>query len=233
MLVTLGGVMFEFFVPKAESQMGQRRLFDRFGDIYIGIEYQVPDVAVAREVCQAHGLRIINDPGTHFFTHGAGFLGIALELWDGDWHAPQPGDFFNDVLPLSHWRDEHPLGAIGLARLSVAVNDLDDAIDTVQTLTGAELVGKVERPRAGAVGAQFEVGDGIMELLAPTGDGAVADHLERYGERIRSTVYRVADLGRAERHLEAQGFTLEPGDADDALAIPPAQNKNLLFEFTE
>ena len=121
----------------------------------------------------------------------------------------------------------------GLARVSVAVVDLPSALETFQTLTGAPLVGKVERPRAGATGAQLQVGDAIFELLAPTGDGALADYLARDGERIRSTVFRVANLARVERHLAGQGFSLVAGDADDTLAIPPLENENLSFEFTE
>jgi hypothetical protein len=35
------------------------------------------------------------------------------------------------------------------------------------------------------------------------------------------------------KHLTAQGFDLIPGDEDGVLAINPAENRNLLFEFTE
>ena len=42
-----------------------------------------------------------------------------------------------------------------------------------------------------------------------------------------------ADAAEVEKGLTAKGFDLIPGDADSALAINPAQNKNLLFEFTE
>jgi catechol 2,3-dioxygenase-like lactoylglutathione lyase family enzyme len=233
-LMTLGGVMFEFFAPKQRSERGQGRLLDRFDDHYIGIEYQVPDVAVARGICDAQGVRIINDVGPFFFTYPGSCLGISFELWNGNWRDPQPNNpHSTDIHPASYWRDEHPLGVTGLARVSVAVVDLETALDTFQTLTGAPLVGKVERPRAGATGAQLQVGDAIFELLAPTGDGAVADYLAGYGERIRSTVFRVADLERVERHLADQGFSLVAGDADDALAISPLENKHLLFEFTE
>src|SRR5262245_44812969 len=67
-LMTLGRVMFEFFAPRARTERGQGRLLDRFGDHYIGIEYEVPDVVLAREACLRRGIRIINDPGNFFFT---------------------------------------------------------------------------------------------------------------------------------------------------------------------
>jgi catechol 2,3-dioxygenase-like lactoylglutathione lyase family enzyme len=233
-LMTLGRVMFEFFAPKERSERGQGRLLDRFGDHYIGIEYEVPDVPLARELCVQRGIRIINDPGNFFFTHPGACLGIALELWDQNWLDPRPEvDVFEEVYPAEYWRDEHPLGVLGLARLGIAVEDLDAAIATAQDVVGARLLRRLDRPRAAATAAQLQVGDAVWELLAPTGDGAVSAYLTRYGPRIRSTVFAVDDLGRVERHLSAQGFSIVPGDAEDTMAIPPEQNKNLLFEFTE
>ena len=41
------------------------------------------------------------------------------------------------------------------------------------------------------------------------------------------------DLGAAERYFAERGITLVPGDAPDALAIPPEQNDGLLYEFAE
>src|SRR4029077_4378815 len=94
-------------------------------------------------------------------------------------------------------------------------------------------IGPISRPRAGAKGVQLQVGPAVWELLEPTGDGALADYLGRYGQRIRSTVFKAGSLAEVDKHLTGQGFDLIPGDADGALAINPAQNKNLLFDFTE
>jgi hypothetical protein len=47
-LMTLGGVMFEFFAPKERGERGQGRLLSRYGDHYVGFEYHVPDVTSAR-----------------------------------------------------------------------------------------------------------------------------------------------------------------------------------------
>ena len=77
------------------------------------------------------------------------------------------------------------------------------------------------------------VGFTLDRRIPDSGDGALADYLGRYGQRIRSTVFRAASLAKVEKHLTGKGFDLIPGDADSALAINPAQNQNLLFEFTE
>lgn len=224
-LMTLGGVMFEFFAPKEKGERGQGRLLARYGDHYIGIEYHVPDVVSAREFAVEHEIRIINDLGPAFFTYPGNSFGIAFEIYDGDFkHLAQPEGY---------WETQHPLGLTGLARLTVAVESAEAAAARLNELAYVSEIGPVSRPRAAARGVQVQVGTAVWELLEPTGDGTLAEYLGRYGQRIRSTVFKAANLAQVEKHLTAQGFDLIGGDADDALAINPAQNKNLLFEFTE
>lgn len=115
----------------------------------------------------------------------------------------------------------------------VAVESAEAAAARLSELAYVSQIGAVTRPKAAAQGVQLQVGTAIWELLEPTGDGPLADYLARYGQRIRSTVFQAASLTAVEKHLAAQGFDLVPGDAEGALAINPAQNKNLLFEFTE
>ena len=224
-LMTLGGVMFEFFAPKERGERGQGRLLARYGDHYIGIEYHVPDVVSAREFANEQGVRIINDLGAAFFTYPGNSFGIAFEIYDGD--------FKQLAQPDGYWETQHPLGLIGLARLTVAVESVEAASARLNELAYVSEIGPVSRPRAAAKGVQLQVGTAVWEMLEPTGDGALADYIGRYGGRIRSTVFKAANLAEVEKHLTAQGFDLIPGDADGALAINPAQNHNLLFEFTE
>ena len=223
--MTLGGVMFEFFAPKERGERGQGRLLNKFGDHYIGIEYHVPDVTSAREFANEKGIRIINDLGAAFFTYPGHSFGIAFEIYDGD--------FRQLAQPAGYWENQHPLGLTGLARLVVAVESAGAAAARLNELAYVSQLGAVTRPRAAARGVQLQVGTAVWELLEPAGDGALADYLGRYGQRIRSTVFKAGNLAEVEKHLTAQGFDLIPGDAADALAINPAQNKNLLFEFTE
>lgn len=224
-LMTLGGVMFEFFAPKERGERGQGRLLAKFGDHYIGIEYHVPDVTSAREFANEKEIRIINDLGAAFFTYPGNCFGIAWEIYDGD--------FSEHAQPAGYWENQHPLGLTGMARLTVAVESVEAAAARLNELAYVSEIGPVSRPRAAAKGVQVQVGSEVWELLEPTGDGALADYLGRYGQRIRSTVFKTGNLSEVEKHLTGQGFDLIPGDADGALAINPAQNKNLLFEFTE
>jgi catechol 2,3-dioxygenase-like lactoylglutathione lyase family enzyme len=196
-LMTLGGVMFEFFAPKERGERGQ----------------------VEKEI------RIINDLGAAFFTYPGNSFGIAFEIYDGD---------FKDLAqPAGYWENQQPLGLTGMARLTVAVESVEAATARLNELAYVSDIGPVSRPGAGAKGVQLQVGTAVWEMLEPTGDGALADYLGRYGQRIRSTVFKAGSLAEVDKHLTGQGFDLISGDADGTLAINPAQNKNLLFEFTE
>jgi hypothetical protein len=242
-LVSLGGVLYELFAPNDRTaERGQGRLLGKFGDHYLGAEFAVRDVPVARERCGELGLRIINDVGSFFFTYPGNTHGIALELWDEDWHDllvpgnERYGTSNGRTGPMSskeHWRDEHPLGLTGLVRVSSAVEDLDVAAATFARVVGASELSRAERPNAAARALAVGVGDTVVELLAPTGPGPVRAYLDRYGERIRATVFGVVDLGRVETYFGARDIPLVPGDADGTLAIPPEHNHNLLFEFSE
>ena len=46
----------------------------------------------------------------------------------------------------------------------------------------------------------------------------------------RSSVVAATDVGE---HLAAQGIDLAPGDGEGTMTVPPDQNHDLLFEFTE
>src|ERR1700728_593431 len=151
-LMNLGGVIFEFFAPRHRAETGQGRLLDRYGPNYIGAEFSVPDVAGARAACEELGVRIINDLGHYFFTYPGACCGISFEIFDRDWHEmlAQPREGVEQPHSAEHWRDVHPLGVIGLARLSAAVGDLDTAVTTLTGLTGGEVIGRAPRPQASA-----------------------------------------------------------------------------------
>jgi hypothetical protein len=82
-LMTLGGVMFAGFIPKAVGEGGQGRLLARYGNFYNGIEYKVADVADARRVCDERDIRVIQDSGGVFFTHPNSILGVLFEIFGG------------------------------------------------------------------------------------------------------------------------------------------------------
>ena len=223
-LMTLGGVMFEFFAPK-QTVEGLGALLGRYGNAYIGIEYRVADVGAVRKICEDRGVRISRDFGTVFVTDPDSCFGVSVEFWDGD--------FRQHDQPSGYWENEHPLALTGLARLTVAVENAESATSRLHDLAVVSTIGPVSRPLAAAEGVQLQVGDAVWELLEPTGPGPLAEFLAVYHERIRSVVFRTRDLGRVERHLTDQGLVVVPGDSDGSMAIHPRQNRNIRLEFVE
>jgi methylmalonyl-CoA epimerase len=91
----------------------------------------------------------------------------------------------------------------------VAVRDLDEAIATYQRLFGARVELRDSLESQGVEAASLLVGDGRVELLAPTGeDTPVGRFLARRGEAMHHVALETSDVGEALRHLEAQGAQL-------------------------
>ena len=108
-----------------------------------------------------------------------------------------------------YWRDEHPLGLTGLVRVGQrGRGPRRGRRRRSPRLVGAPELYRADRPAAAAAALGLQFGDTVVELLAPTGPGPVRDYLDRYGERIRSTVYGVVDLGRVEAYFAERGIPL-------------------------
>jgi catechol 2,3-dioxygenase-like lactoylglutathione lyase family enzyme len=226
-LMAVGGVIFEFFAPYDDL------LHARFGPHYVGVEYQTTDVPYARERSAARGVRIIRELGPAFHVHPLDALGVAFEFFDESFHAqPPPIPFLEPLHAADRWRDGHPLGIIGLKRYSVAVADIDSATSFMREYVDGTVLYDQPRSAIAARAVGVQLGDTVVELLAPVGAGPLERHVAR-GEGIRSVVWQVQDLGRARSYFAGRQVELRPGDADDALAISPEDNCGLLFEFAE
>jgi catechol 2,3-dioxygenase-like lactoylglutathione lyase family enzyme len=233
-LMTIGGTLFEWFAPVRITERGQGRLLGMYGDHYLGIEYQVPDIDVAREVVVAKGVRILREQPQVLFTHPADCFGVSWELFTGDFFAGDTtGPTLTSRFGPRYWSDEHPLGITGLARWSAAVEDLDAATVWYEDFLGTSILYRERRPNAVAQAVGLAAGDTVMELISPTGDGPVRRYLDRYRQHMRAVTFSVRDLDRVEEYFAERGISLADGDAPGTRAVPAAQNHNLLFEFTE
>lgn len=226
-LITVGNVLFELFSPR------EFLVAARYGPHYVGVEYQVPDVDAARRVVQDNGIRIVRDIGIAFHTHPADTFGVAFELFHKNFHAQENPTWFEPFRPIEYWRDEHPLGCTGLKRYSVAVADIDAAVAFFQDFFGATVQYEAGRPAANARAVGLTLAESTVEILTPIGPGAVQQHLGRYGDGMRSTVFAVQDLDRARRYFTERGIAPLPGDADDAFALGADDARGVIFEFSE
>jgi methylmalonyl-CoA epimerase len=97
----------------------------------------------------------------------------------------------------------------GIHHLGVAVDDLDEALDTYRRLFGAELEHRATVPEQGVEAAAVLVGDSRVELLAPTGaDTPVGKFLAIRGPGMHHVAYEVDDVRQALSSLTSEGVEL-------------------------
>jgi methylmalonyl-CoA epimerase len=87
--------------------------------------------------------------------------------------------------------------AKGIHHLGVAVEDLDEAVDTYQRLFGAELEGRDRVETQGVEAAAMRVGNSRVELVASLGEETpVGKFLANRGPGMHHVAYEVSDLRR-------------------------------------
>ena len=99
--------------------------------------------------------------------------------------------------------------ARGIHHLGVAVEDLDDALDTYERFFGAELEHRGEMTDQGVEAAAVRVGEGRVELLSALGDDTpVGKFLAHRGPGMHHVAYEVPDIRAALASLAEQGAEL-------------------------
>lgn len=225
-LVEMGRVIFELFVPH------DFLLNHRHGPHFVGIEYQA-DMDVVRESVAQRGIRIVRDIGIALHTHPADCFGVAFEFYGGYFHDREWPTIGGRMKSATYWRDKHPLGLTGLKGYDVAVADLDAAVHFMEGFLGGARAYEEDRPEIGARAVGLQVADAILEVVAPTGDGSLRDHLHSHGQGIRSTLFGVRDVDQARRYFLDRGVPVEPGFAPGSFAVPASVNRGVLFEFAQ
>jgi methylmalonyl-CoA epimerase len=101
------------------------------------------------------------------------------------------------------------VSATGIHHLGVAVDDLDEAVETYRRLFGAELELRETLPDQGVETALLRVGDARVELLSSLEpDTPVGRFIERRGPGMHHVAFEVEDVGSELRRLEAEGAEL-------------------------
>jgi methylmalonyl-CoA epimerase len=91
----------------------------------------------------------------------------------------------------------------------VAVENLDEALDTYGRLFGAELEHRETVPDQGLEAAAVRVGAGRVELLASLGEETpVGKFLSKRGPGMHHVAYEVGDLPEELARLKAEGVEL-------------------------
>jgi methylmalonyl-CoA/ethylmalonyl-CoA epimerase len=93
--------------------------------------------------------------------------------------------------------------------VGLAVEDLDDALDTYERLFGARLEQRSRVEEQGVEAASIRVGESRLELLRALGDETpVGRFLARRGPGMHHVAYEVDDIGAALAHLSNAGAEL-------------------------
>ena len=99
--------------------------------------------------------------------------------------------------------------ARGIHHLGVAVDDLDQAVETYERLFGGRLEHREAVPDQGVEAASLRVGDGRIELLASLGaDTPVGKFLAKRGPGMHHVAYEVADVRTTLAELAEGGAEL-------------------------
>jgi catechol 2,3-dioxygenase-like lactoylglutathione lyase family enzyme len=102
----------------------------------------------------------------------------------------------------------------GLDHVVVAVRDLRDGVAAYETLLGRAPCWRAEAHGGGAEIAAFGLQNAGVELMAPSGDGPIADRLravlDAHGEGLASLAFAVDDIARAHRRLARLALDPEP-----------------------
>jgi catechol 2,3-dioxygenase-like lactoylglutathione lyase family enzyme len=231
-LIDVGGEIIEVLAPKVLDK-GEGKQLTKYGPHYQGIEILVPSVSEALDVVKERGIRTLLERGGDFYTLPAATQGVCLQVFDGNWHAdPPPVVYDNPKRTPQWWKEEHPIGYLGLHHLSFACTDLDEAERFWCALTGGEATYRADRPAVAASAVGLDIGFPV-ELIAPNGRGRIADYIDRYGPRMWATTFAVSDIDATAAYFRSRDIELVPGDAPGSLMVPPERNLQVVYQFTE
>jgi methylmalonyl-CoA/ethylmalonyl-CoA epimerase len=91
----------------------------------------------------------------------------------------------------------------------MAVDDLDEAVETYERLFGASVEHRATVEDQGVQAASLRFGEGRVELMESLGDETpVGRFLAKRGPGMHHVAYEVADLPAALRHLSVVGAEL-------------------------
>ncbi len=99
--------------------------------------------------------------------------------------------------------------AKGIHHLGVAVEDLDEAVDTYRRLFGAEVEGRDTLESQGVEAVAVRMGESRVELLASLGEETpVGKFLAKRGPGMHHVAYEVDDLPQGLSDLAGRGVQL-------------------------
>ena len=122
--------------------------------------------------------------------------------------------------------------------ISIVVEDFDAAYDFYANTLGLEVL-KVEESELHGVKAAFlKVGDMMVEIIHPLGDGAIADFLKKRGPGFHHVAFEVDDLPEALDEVAGAGLRIlgdpKPGIHGGRIAfLHPKNTQGTMVELCD
>jgi methylmalonyl-CoA/ethylmalonyl-CoA epimerase len=108
--------------------------------------------------------------------------------------------------------------AKGIHHLGVAVENLDEAVDTYRSVFGGELEHRETVPSQGVEAAAVRIGESRVELLRALGeDTPVGKFIANRGPGVHHVAYEVSDLRGQLKLLAEQGVELIDDEPHEGL----------------
>jgi hypothetical protein len=110
-------------------------------------------------------------------------------------------------------------------RMQLAVRDREDAAATFAAVLGAQKIGEDTISALGAHRTTVRAGTAEFELLEPSGDGPVTEHLAERPEGIFAGGFASREVAALARHLAGRG--IEYTEEGEQLFIAPDQTRGM------
>lgn len=121
--------------------------------------------------------------------------------------------------------------------VAIAVNDLDDAKKRFEALFEAEFLKEVVMEKLAVKAAYYLLGETLIGLETPIGDGDMKRFLEKRGEGIHHVGLSVTNLKETEKELREKGFRLIGPEVKEGvrtdLFVHPKSFFNVLLQVME
>ncbi len=113
----------------------------------------------------------------------------------------------------------HPNGAIGVAGVTLAVRDLERAIDLYQRQLGLTLAQRDEAPHLVAHRASFRLGAFTIDLVSPSGPGLAQQTVDAVGEGPLELMLTSKSLDQTRAALNQNGMSADLAQAGAAILL--------------
>ena len=121
--------------------------------------------------------------------------------------------------------------------VAIAVKDLDEAKKKFEAMFGGELIKEVVMDKLAVKAAFYLLGETLVGLETPIGDGDMQKFLEKRGEGIHHLAISVTNLKETESELREKGFRLIGPEVKEGvrtdLFVHPKSFFNIMLQVIE